>query len=279
MGYPTTTASFLQPERNVAKPEAGQPRLIELYNSYFEILPAETAELRRAAFRLRYQVYCVENPFENPVENPDGLETDAYDAAALHSLLVHRGTGEVVGTVRLVLPQLGAKGAGLPIRDICTHELMQRDNSVIPWASTAEISRFAVSKILRRRAGDGTVVGGVNPVEHDARRKIPDASLGLMQAVIAMASKSHVTHLCAVMEPSLVRMLRLLGMIIPSLGPEVDYHGRRQPCYSHLDTALAKIWAQRPEIWELLTRDGELWPLNRELVIWLKKKELAAGCA
>jgi N-acyl amino acid synthase of PEP-CTERM/exosortase system len=248
-------------------------RLVDLYDSYFEIFPVETAEQLGAAFRLRYEVYCVENAFEDPGNNPHGLETDSYDSRSLHSLLVHRATGEVVGTVRLILPSPEARGMGLPLRDICDHELLARDNAIVPWASTAEISRFSVSKKLRQRATDRSVAGGEFPAQNDPRRRIPDTSLGLMQAIIAMASVGGVTHLCAAMEPALLRMLRRLGMVIPSLGPEVQYHGSRQPCYSHLDTALARIWLRRTDVWELLTRDGTLWPLNTDLVAWLRKRE------
>jgi len=253
-------------------------RLIDLYNQYFEVIYAESPEQLMACFRLRYQVYCVENPFEDPQQNPHGLETDQFDSAAMHSLLRHRETGEMVGTVRLILPRSGKEGMGLPIRHICRHELMSQDNTFLPWAGTAEISRFAVSKMMRRRAGDGAVVGSFETSDHDPRRRIPDTSLGLMQAVIAMVAKSGMTHVCAVMEPTLLRMLRRLGMVIPSMGPEVDYHGRRQPCYSHLDTALARIWMQRVDVWELLTSNGEIWPLNRELVAKLQASQsLAQG--
>ncbi len=62
-------------------------------------------------------------------------------------------------------------------------------------------------------------------------------------------------------------------MVIPSLGEQVQYHGWRQPCYSHLDTALARIWLRRRDVWELLTRDGTLWPLDTDLVAWLRKRE------
>jgi N-acyl amino acid synthase of PEP-CTERM/exosortase system len=161
---------------------------------------------------------------------------------------------------------------GLPLRDICDHELLSYDNTIVPWASTAEISRFAVSKRLRQRATDRSEAGGEFPLDYDPRRRIPDTSLGLMQGVIAMAATSGVTHLCAAMEPALLRMLRRLGMQIPSLGPEVEYHGRRQPCYSHIDTALAKIWLVRRDVWELLTRDGALWPLNTDLTSWLRRR-------
>jgi N-acyl amino acid synthase of PEP-CTERM/exosortase system len=251
-------------------------RLVDLYNQYFEVTHAESAEQIRECFRLRYQVYCVENPFEDPLRNPGGLEIDEFDSAAKHSMLRHRQSGEIVGTVRLLLPRNGKEGMGLPMRQICQHELMSHDNSFLPWAGTAEISRFAVSKMMRRRAGDGTVVGKFDTSDQDSRRRIPDTSLGLMQAVIAMASKSGMTHVCAVMEPTLLRMLRRLGMVMPSMGPEVDYHGRRQPCYGHLDTGLARVWTQRPDVWELLTCNGALWPLNQEVVAKLQASDILA---
>ena len=252
-------------------------RLIDLYNQYFEVIHAESTEQIRECLRLRYQVYCVENPFEDPLQNPDGIETDEFDSSAMHSLLRHRESGEIVGTVRLLLPRNGKEGMGLPIRQICRHEPMSHDNNLLPWAGTAEISRFAVSKMMRRRAEDGTVVGNFESSDRDSRRRIPDTSLGLMQAVLAMASKSGMTHICAVMEPTLLRMLRRLGMVMPSIGPVVEYHGLRQPCYGHLDTGLARVWIQRPEVWELLTCDGALWPLNREVVAQLRSSEIFAG--
>ncbi len=83
------------------------------------------------------------------------------------------------------------------------------------------------------------------------------------------------THLCAIKEPALLRMLSRLGIHFNNLGPRVEYHGTRQPCYSNLDLLLARTWIERREVWEILTRDGEIWPLNTELVKSLAKTEMA----
>jgi len=273
MGFVAPISPYSRSPRE-ASLDSKKSRLVDLYNHYFEVIHAESAEAISECFRLRYQVYCVENRFEDPLRNPGGLETDEFDCAAMHSMLRHRESGEIVGTVRLLLPRDGKQGAGLPMRQICRHQLMSQENRLLPWAGTAEISRFAVSKTMRRRAGDGTVVGNFETSENDPRRRIPDTSLGLMQAVVAMASKSGMTHVCAVMDPTLLRMLRRLGMIMPSIGPEVDYHGRRQPCYAHLATGLARVWMQRPDVWELLTSDGKYWPLNKDVVGSLQTGQL-----
>ena len=247
-----------------------------MYRSFFEVKRAETAEELTAAFRLRYEVYCVENPYEDPNANSGGLETDAYDATALHSLLLHRATREIIGTVRLILPSRGKIGMGLPLRNVCDHGLLASDSAMLPWTSTAEISRFAISKKLRQCASDRSAEIVEFPPEHDARRRIPDISLGLMQAVVAMASAAGVTHLCAAMEPALLRMLRRLGMQFLSLGSQIEYHGRRQPCWVDLDSGLVKTWFERPDVWEFLTGAGKLWPLNRDLATALRQERLNA---
>ena len=187
--------------------DIGKERLIDVYERYFESVAADTDDGREAAYRLRYEVYCVEHPFEDPANNPDGLERDDFDQYSLHSLLIHRPSDSVAGAVRLILPQSDQTSTDLPIRKICRQPLLLQDNDDLPRARTAEISRFAVSKKFRRRAGDDkTSVGSAND-GNDQRRMIPHISLGLMRSVVAMTAQSGMTHLCAVMEPALLRLL------------------------------------------------------------------------
>jgi N-acyl amino acid synthase of PEP-CTERM/exosortase system len=264
-----------QQGRPNAPSDSKKERLSVVYARYFDCVPVETEEQRAEAFRLRYQVYCKEHSFEDPTDNQDGLERDQLDEHALHTLLVHRPSETYVGTVRLILPDAEEKGFEFPIRSVCEHSLLRENNENLPRNYTAEISRFAVSKNFRRRDGDRqTTVGGYSD-EEDPRRMIPHISLGLMQAIVDMARRGGVTHLCAMMEPALLRMLSRLGIHFNNLGPRVEYHGTRQPCYSNLDLLLTRTWIERREVWEILTRDGELWPLNTELADALSEEELA----
>lgn len=260
------SAASIQP----VQAAVNRTRLKDTYESYFENILAETDEQRTAAFRLRYEVYCVEHPYEDPAQNPHEMEIDAYDSVALHALLYHRPSGGLVGTTRLIPLRPGDEKFALPIRDVCHHELLLRDNPSMPWAHTAEISRFAISKNFRRRANEETSVGSFTADANDPRRVIPNTSLGLITAITAMAAKAGLTHLCAVMEPTLLRMLRRIGIYFNPLGPEVDYHGRRQPCYADWDLLLARVWLERPDIWEVITSEGRLWPLNTDHVASLR---------
>src|SRR5512143_1580340 len=90
------------------------PRMVDLYESYFKVVLAETEEQRNAAFRLRYDVYCIEHPFEDPSVNPGSMERDAFDERALHAILIYRQDNAVIGTVRLLLPDGAENGAALP---------------------------------------------------------------------------------------------------------------------------------------------------------------------
>ena len=225
---------------------------------------SETDPLREESYRLRYQAYCIENAFEPIAENPGERETDEYDLQSLHGLLVYRATDMVVGTARLILPELNGSAIPLPIRKVCAPQDMAAADARIGSHRVAEISRFAIAKQLRRQAEHhARLASGLAKTDAPATRRVtPHISLGLMQAVVAMARLGEIRFLYAVMEPALLRMLQCLGIDFENLGPTVEYHGKRQPCYCELDQLLAGTWAVRPEVWEVLTDHGRIWPLH-----------------
>ena len=207
------------------------------YGRSFAVVRATTPELLRKAYRLRYQVYCVENPFEDPGQQIDQSEIDQYDEYSVHTLLVHRRTGEVVGTSRVILPHKGEFGP-LPMATLL-HGTDRRRFAEFPAAQTAEISRFAVSKHFRRRFGEGRYadVGfaeNASVPEISERRLMPFITLGLLGGVLSICLENEITHLAAVMEPPLIRILRRLGLDFMPIGGLVEHHGLRQPCIARL---------------------------------------------
>src|SRR4051812_7287264 len=70
---------------------------------------ARSEEQVLEAMRLRYRVYCEERGYE-PGQN--GIEQDEYDPNAKHILVRSRATGEVYGTVRIVLSKQDDGGLG-----------------------------------------------------------------------------------------------------------------------------------------------------------------------
>ena len=243
-----------------------EERLVDAYNKYFEVrLVDDDPDLLQEAYRLRYHVYCVEHAFEDPARFPDGLEVDEFDTRSLHSLLVHRPSGVIAGTVRLILPDADDPMGSLPIDLVCSEPAL-KDPSQVPRARMGEVSRFAVSRSFRRRVGEAgspTAVtdeslAAMEAAQRDMadRRLAPHITLGLIESLVSMSVRSGTTHWCSVMERALLRLLSRIGIYFENLGPEVEYHGRRQPCFSELSLLLARVREERLDVWEVLTREG-----------------------
>lgn len=229
------------------------------YDNFFEVVLADTQELLDRVHKIRYQVYCVENRFEDPAENPGGYEIDAYDERSVQSLLIHRQSEEVAGTVRLILPSGDAAAPDFPIQNACAN-LRVWPEQLMPAASTAEISRFTMAKNFRRRVGDAQYANTGTQADKGAkragdRRSSPFIMLGLVRALVKMSEANNITHWCAIMDPPLLRLLSRIGGVhfIP-LGPLVDYHGWRQPCYGRTSEIYAAFRKQCPDLWHAVAR-------------------------
>lgn len=237
------------------------PALHEVYRHYFDTIAVgkEDTALRDEAFRLRYQVYCVENPFEDPAAHPDGLEHDDYDQRAAHCLLLHKPSQSWAGAVRLILPNPEDPNHSFALQEVC-RDPMIFDPGRFPVLQMGEISRFCISKDFRRRQGDGLYPASTDPeTRTDERRVIPNMTLGLMEGLMRMSLDNGLFYLCAVMERPLLRLLERLGIHFTNIGPLVEYHGRRQPCMLKLETMLQEVRAERPEVWQILSDGGRHW--------------------
>jgi len=245
--------------------------LAQIFNRYFDVLPADSSELLDDVFKLRYQVYCVENSFENAADFPDQRERDRYDdERAVYSVVRHHRSGLVAATVRLILPNPTDPRAPFPIEESCRKCFAASgiDPERLPRNAMAEISRFAVSKDFKRRLGESGTVAGVSPktllsTEDPGRqgaRMIPHLILGLFTAIVRMSAAHKIAIWYAVMEPSLLRLLERFGIHFVPIGGMVNYHGMRQPCYGAIDRVLAGIWQRRPDVWRLITDGGTTWP-------------------
>ncbi len=263
--------STAQTPAEVAQERPDHASLFSMYARWFDVVPADSPERLAEAYRLRYQVYCVENTFEHANQHADGLEIDEFDKHSVHSLLIHRPTAMVAGTVRLILPNGSGDVAALPVSQVCTDPSL-RDPALFPPARTAEISRFAVSKAFRRRITDAThvdmhFVEGAGPDRsHERRVLTPNITLGLMKAIAEMSIRNGITHLTAMMEPALLRLTSRLGIKFTPLGSLVDYHGQRQPCFAEIKDLGFALMKYSPEAHELVSDQGRYWHKLRNIL-------------
>lgn len=227
--------------------------LSALYNNYFSVIPADTPELLDAAHALRYQVYCVEHAFEDPSLQTGEREVDSYDAHSVHAVLIYKPTDNVVGCVRLILPHDVGGVSQLPMRGLLSEADRVRLDQY-PLATTAEISRYAVSKVFRRRTGEE-----LYPDAHffdlpgrDARRLLPHMSVALVRGVARLAGTHGIEHVCAAMVPGLLRLIGRFGIAFDHLGGVVDYHGARQPCIAAIEDLLAGMAERHAEYYRIV---------------------------
>lgn len=201
--------------------------------SELEVRIADTPGLVREAHSLRYQVYCLERGYK-PGE--DGLEIDAYDDHSQHVVLQQAACGTVIGTARLILPRHGRPHSSFPIQDVCTRERF----AALPFHSTAEVSRFAVSK---ERRGLSTAATSLS-------------RLALVRGLVQLTYAEGVTHWCAVMERTLLRLLRASGIHFQDMGPAVEFYGLRQPSFCNVSNMLDRMAHEQPDIWNFVTNGG-----------------------
>jgi N-acyl-L-homoserine lactone synthetase len=120
------------------------------------MVPAISQELKNEVYKLRYQVYCIENGdktgFKNPADHPEGLEFDEYDSRSNHYLIRHRKQDIFMATTRLILPDAKNLENPFPIE---LNSRIDIDNAHflndISRHNLAELSRFCISKQFRRR--------------------------------------------------------------------------------------------------------------------------------
>jgi len=73
-----------------------------------------------------------------------------------------------------------------------------------------------------------------------------------------MSVQHNITYWCAMMEQSLLRMLAAMAIHFVPIGPVVQFHGLRQPCFCNLPKMLEDVKRERPAFWSVLTSGGAL---------------------
>ncbi|MGR9013260.1 MAG: PEP-CTERM/exosortase system-associated acyltransferase [Gammaproteobacteria bacterium] len=236
-----------------------------IFNKYFEMIPAISDELKHEAYKLRYQVYCIETGFKNPDEFPEGIEFDEFDPYSSHYLVRHRRLGIYIATTRLILSDPNNREKLFPIE-----QHSQIDNvdllKTMPRHNLAELSRFCVSKEFRRRKNEQHLLTTNDAVDSRAiffreeKRSSSYLTLALFACAIKMSHENNIYYWYAIMEPALMRVFSALGIHFVGIGPVVDYYGLRQPCVIKVDDLLASVAKKDLNYWNMLTNSGQFRP-------------------
>lgn len=236
--------------------------MLEAFNQFFEMVPVLSDDQKKEVYKLRFQVYCNETQFEDPLQFVDGLEHDEYDNKSLHYLIRHRKTNTYAATTRLILPDLDHPEKLFPIErhsTIDNHEALKE----IQRSTLAEVSRFCVSKEFKRRKHDrvDTLTGihedNVDQISEAERRVFPHITIALIASQVRISEEQNIHYWFAVMEPALLRFLKSMGIIFTKIGPVTEYHGKRVPGVIKVSEMLDSVLQKNPLLWEMLTNNGQ----------------------
>lgn len=235
------------------------------FNEYFEIVSADTPELLKEVFDLRYRILCVHNTFPDfdGSKFPDGLEHDEYDDHSVHILLRHRPSDIFVGTTRLIMPDRQHTERKFPT-ELHTRFFPGFALDTPSRQQTCEISRFAILSEFFKRKKDqaATPSTSMASAEKHNRRRFPHPMLALVVGIIRLCAKHKIYYLLSSMDPALNKLLGFYGLQLNPIGPTVDYHGIRCPYHVSVLDMLERMYRYHRNIWELVTDHGKFWPAD-----------------
>ena len=257
--------------------------LISYFNKYFEIISGDTPENLLQIYRLRYEVYCKEGliPGFDPKDYPDGLEYDEYDERSVHSLLMHKPSGLIAGTVRIILPDQHEIDTKFPLEKFASDSFYAEIESLKSPSRIhlGEISRLILAPGFRRRKGENwhphdntensnsiiqlnglydtnTPITGHDHSINFQKRIFPHPILGLFIAIVQMSVEHNLKYWYVGMEHGLETLCQNFGINFRPICSIVDYYGPCRGYLSNIRDIMDGIYYNNPEVWILLTNNG-----------------------
>lgn len=228
--------------------------LAQHFHEYFSISIADTIDLKKAVYKLRYDVYCTELGYEK--DCPIDCETDIFDEYSKHVLIKHSASGDYAGSVRLVTPPPYNPKALLPFEAKCSQSFDPKKVAFLREGEdvkVGEVSRLAVPARFRLRASDAKTPSGINPermsleLSKEEMRYFPFIAVALYFAATSIVRYQNLKYAVVIMEIRLARLLKRSGINFIQLGETMDYHGQRALFY--IEPTF--IDALKPELKEL----------------------------
>jgi N-acyl amino acid synthase of PEP-CTERM/exosortase system len=86
------------------------------------------------------------------------------------------------------------------------------------------------------------------------RQMVPYIRFGLIRGVVEVCREHGISHICAAMEPALIRILGRFGLHFEEIGRLVEFHGMRQPCVARIGDLVERNRAEGTLLWQYTGR-------------------------
>jgi N-acyl amino acid synthase of PEP-CTERM/exosortase system len=209
---------------------------------------------------------CYECGFIKEDDHPNKLDIDEHDTQSVHFAAIDTD-GEVIGSLRMILPG----ELPLPIDKYCKDGLEFAGKND-PNCKAIELSRFVISKRIRRRKDDDLYYGpqvanGNNPAaaamdKAEASRRSKPMAFGLYRAMYLESKARGITHWYTLMENGLWLLLWVHGFEFDCIGPELECMGKVKPYVGDISRIEKKVAQKFPKFFEYFTKENQEAHLN-----------------
>jgi N-acyl amino acid synthase of PEP-CTERM/exosortase system len=211
-----------------------------MFDERYEVFLADNATAREIHHKVRYQVYCLEEGFEDQNEFDDSQERDEWDDRSAHFTVRDKRSGEWVAAMRLILPL----SERLPIEEMCDIE----PGTAPAGEAIGEISRMCIVDKCRRKTRSHSPTHGDSPVypqpiqdkqapKSGERVHKSEIILGLLRAAIDYSYEHGISRWYFLTTPALARIVNRLCIQLTRVGSPCDHRGVRYPFAASLKEA------------------------------------------
>jgi len=214
-----------------------------LFDDQFEVILADDKYSRSIHYQIRYQVYCLEEGFEDQSYFCNKEERDQWDDHSVHFLVRARHSSEWVAAMRMVIPETGK----LPIEQMCDIDPMVMPS--FPEKQIAEISRMCIVDSYRRKQLSENLVDTTATL-YDARglHVVPDTKetgagvrihksiimKGLLRAAATYSQDHDIPFWYFLTTPALARVINRLNVQLIKVGSAYEHRGTRYPFLANI---------------------------------------------
>lgn len=200
---------------------------------FYQARIAYMQEQRNETFRLRHKVYCEELRYEP--ERPNRQEYDQFDSRAIHCAITHTDSNMLAGTVRLITSATPEQLLPVECYFAGTFTNAALAPANFPRHHICEISRLAVPEYIRQNQGieAPNECSGLHTL-HGQCRKLVSVALYLLATLMCVRDERY--HAYVMIEPSLARILKRVGIHFIQIAEAIDFNGRRAPYYLDMRT-------------------------------------------
>jgi N-acyl amino acid synthase of PEP-CTERM/exosortase system len=216
----------------------------------YDFYLADTDAGKSIHYRLRYEVYCLREKFEDPARYPKFLEQDEYDDASVHFIVRSRATGEWLGAMRLIV----APVPKLPVTRFSSFD--PANLAGLSAKRVAEASRLCILLPTRPRADFATNASQTPKTPADSYHRNGAAlqtswiTVGLIRAVRQYSLANGIICCFFLISDPLARILRRLGMEFDPVGSPCLHRGWRRPYMHNFKTGYQGMRARSPELYK-----------------------------